>query len=299
MAAVGIVHKGLKRLVSAPRSPGVIAGLLLGALLCLAGGCDSSQSTEPDALQRDSMTAEPRVTTEKARSAPKPTEPAGFTGVFSTMDELQRCKATARVVVCASMGSGQLARLDGSGASYAGEVATTFPPADPLGLGNEIETASGIRCENTRRGIECNRGGHGFVIGDSAVVILRGSHEDRYEPTLVEEEPAAPQGEIYACEDFGTWEEAQAAYEADPTDPSFLDDDFDGVACEEAFGLDDPGEPSSDPADAGCDPNYEGACIPSVPYDLDCPEVAAVDFYSVGSDPHGFDGDGDGIACET
>jgi hypothetical protein len=52
------------------------------------------------------------------------------------------------------------------------------------------------------------------------------------------------------------------------------------------------------PAVSNCDPSYSGACIPSVPYDLDCPEVSAVDFASVGSDPHGFDGDRDGVACE-
>lgn len=48
-----------------------------------------------------------------------------------------------------------------------------------------------------------------------------------------------------------------------------------------------------------CDPNYSGACIPVVSYDLNCPEVGAKDFYSVGSDPHGFDRDGDGLACES
>ena len=48
----------------------------------------------------------------------------------------------------------------------------------------------------------------------------------------------------------------------------------------------------------GCDPNYEGACVPPYPPDVDCSDVAASGFRSVGSDPHGFDGDADGIACE-
>lgn len=60
----------------------------------------------------------------------------------------------------------------------------------------------------------------------------------------------------------------------------------------------------SKPADAAggskgnCDPNYQGACIPSYPPDLDCGDVSAARFHSTGNDPHGFDGDGDGIACE-
>jgi micrococcal nuclease len=47
-----------------------------------------------------------------------------------------------------------------------------------------------------------------------------------------------------------------------------------------------------------CDANYKGACIPQYPPDLDCDEISTSGFRSVGSDPHGFDGDGDGVGCE-
>ncbi len=46
-----------------------------------------------------------------------------------------------------------------------------------------------------------------------------------------------------------------------------------------------------------CDPNYGGACVPVVPYDLDCADVDG-SVYVLGTDPHGFDGDGDGVGCE-
>ena len=49
---------------------------------------------------------------------------------------------------------------------------------------------------------------------------------------------------------------------------------------------------------SGCDPNYAGACIPPYPPDLDCGEITARNFASVGTDPHNFDVDHDGIACE-
>jgi hypothetical protein len=52
------------------------------------------------------------------------------------------------------------------------------------------------------------------------------------------------------------------------------------------------------PASANCDPNYPTVCIPNVPYDLDCPEVPFRRFAVPGYDPHGFDGDNDGIGCE-
>lgn len=50
-------------------------------------------------------------------------------------------------------------------------------------------------------------------------------------------------------------------------------------------------------AKSDCDPNYE-PCIPNVPYDLDCPDVATR-VTVIGTDRHGFDRDGDGYGCES
>lgn len=48
-----------------------------------------------------------------------------------------------------------------------------------------------------------------------------------------------------------------------------------------------------------CDENYAGACIPIVSYDLDCGDIGARRFRVVGFDHHRFDGDHDGIGCES
>lgn len=55
---------------------------------------------------------------------------------------------------------------------------------------------------------------------------------------------------------------------------------------------------------AGCDPNYEGACVP-IASDVDCaggsgngPEYVRGPVCAVGSDIYGLDRDGDGVACE-
>lgn len=50
---------------------------------------------------------------------------------------------------------------------------------------------------------------------------------------------------------------------------------------------------------SGCDPSYPDVCIPPAPPDLDCGDVPYRRFRVAGSDPHGFDRDGDGIGCET
>ena len=228
---------------------------------------------------------------------PTPTEPSEapsrFAGPFSTIDERQRCTATATSVVCATTGTGQQVRLDGSGAQYEGEVATDFPPAAPLK--GTVVTQSGIRCIRSSRGIECQKGGHGFRIGDSAVVVLRGARETRHEPTPVSlpettpPETSLPDSAVdLDCADFSSQEEAQAFYEQDLSDPSGLDGDGDGVACESL--------PSGDSSGDGTDP--------SGGVDYDCSDFSsqqeAQDFLDQDpSDPSGLDGDGDGVACES
>ncbi len=58
-----------------------------------------------------------------------------------------------------------------------------------------------------------------------------------------------------------------------------------------------PPPPPSPPGN--CDPSYPGVCIAPAPPDLDCADVPYKRFSVVGSDPHGFDGDNDGIGCES
>lgn len=53
------------------------------------------------------------------------------------------------------------------------------------------------------------------------------------------------------------------------------------------------------PTTAGaCDPNYAGYCVPVVSYDLDCADIGHR-VIVVGVDIHHFDGDHDGIGCES
>lgn len=60
------------------------------------------------------------------------------------------------------------------------------------------------------------------------------------------------------------------------------------------------GAARGDGTEAGrCDPSYPGVCIPTPPPDLDCADVPFDHFVVVGSDPHHFDGDHDGVGCET
>jgi len=50
------------------------------------------------------------------------------------------------------------------------------------------------------------------------------------------------------------------------------------------------------PAASACEPGYD-PCVPPYPPDVDCADVDRP-VHVTGSDPHGLDGEGDGIACE-
>jgi len=48
-----------------------------------------------------------------------------------------------------------------------------------------------------------------------------------------------------------------------------------------------------------CDPSYPDFCIPPPPPDLDCKDIPSKKFTVLQPDPHRFDGDKDGIGCES
>jgi hypothetical protein len=50
---------------------------------------------------------------------------------------------------------------------------------------------------------------------------------------------------------------------------------------------------------SSCDPSYPTVCIPPPPPDLDCGEITYRSFKVLQPDPHRFDGDKDGVGCES
>lgn len=59
-------------------------------------------------------------------------------------------------------------------------------------------------------------------------------------------------------------------------------------------------QPTALPPPAGnCDPAYPTVCIPSPPPDLDCGDIPHRRFQVLPPDPHNFDGNSDGVGCES
>ncbi len=58
-------------------------------------------------------------------------------------------------------------------------------------------------------------------------------------------------------------------------------------------------EPTTSSHNIDCDPSYPDFCIPSPPPDLDCKDILQKRFTVLQPDPHRFDGDKDGIGCES
>lgn len=88
-----------------------------------------------------------------------------------------------------------------------------------------------------------------------------------------------------------------------PPDPHGFDGDGDGIGCESGASPVPPVAPAPPPAPvaptANCDPSYPTVCIPPRPPDLDCGEIPHRNFTVLPPDPHRFDGDKDGVGCET
>jgi len=57
--------------------------------------------------------------------------------------------------------------------------------------------------------------------------------------------------------------------------------------------------PSTQTQQSSCDPSYPDFCIPPPPPDLDCGDIPQKRFTVYQPDPHRFDGDKDGIGCES
>ena len=79
-------------------------------------------------------------------------------------------------------------------------------------------------------------------------------------------------------------------------DPHGFDGDNDGIGCEKST---QSSAPSTGTNENSCDPSYPTVCIPSPPPDLDCGEIEFRNFTVLQPDPHRFDGDKDGIGCES
>ena len=88
-----------------------------------------------------------------------------------------------------------------------------------------------------------------------------------------------------------------------PPDPHGFDGDGDGIGCESGSALPSPVAPAPPPPPvapaANCDLSYPTVCIPPRPPDLDCGEIPHRNFTVLPPDPHRFDGDKDGVGCET
>lgn len=224
----------------------VALGIAVGAL----AGCGSDQSSAqtPRAAERPASSPPVRhfdLDALPGGAARKQAKVAtgSFTGTFATADGLQICRATRVDVACLSTTSMQQVRLGAGPAVFEGVTDGAGFPYDANTLEGTVTTPAGISCERSSRGIECSRGGHGFRIGDWAVVTLQGPSETRYESDQAPD-PSTQGGpdlgaaedlsdvEISDCSIFVNRQAARDAYDAAPEMFASLVDSS-GVICPE------------------------------------------------------------------
>jgi PKD repeat protein len=72
------------------------------------------------------------------------------------------------------------------------------------------------------------------------------------------------------------------------------------ITVEEGEGGGAEEEPAANETEeTACDSSYPDMCIPPAPPNLNCDDIGARNFEVLPPDPHGFDGDNDGIGCES
>ncbi len=132
-------------------------------------------------------------------------------------------------------------------------------PSDPNGLDAESD---GVACETT-------------------------AYDDPARDEVPVTAAQSPTGDA-DCEDFATQEDAQAVFNADPSDPSGLDADGDGLACEDALPSGETGEMMEEPtAPVSCD-GFASQFGAQQFFDFNAtPEEQAI-----------LDPDGNGFACD-
>ncbi len=140
------------------------------------------------------------------------------------------CTAAATVTLLVGLSGTALAQdLDCGDFTTQEEAQKVFDadPSDPNGLdGNDND---GRACESLPSG-----SGGGSTEPPAAPETSEPSVPETDRP-LDAVRPAVDRD----CADFATQQEAQAAFDADPSDPERLDADGDGVACESVFDADE------------------------------------------------------------
>jgi serine/threonine-protein kinase len=116
-------------------------------------------------------------------AAPPPTSgtspgvgvPAVYTGLFTSVDRLERCNAMDTWVYCSAGPSGKAVKLTvGQGATYLGIRPSVDRGGNSMPEGTSFRTPSGkLTCNSSSRGITCTdlTTGRGFVIGDYQVIL--------------------------------------------------------------------------------------------------------------------------------
>jgi hypothetical protein len=98
-----------------------------------------------------------------------------------------------------------------------------------------------------------------------------------------------------------TLEETVSSESASPFTPEETDyqRELEESVSSESDSPSQPSAPVQPTEENNCDPSYPTLCILPHSPDLDCGDIPDKNFEVLPPDPHGFDGDNDGIGCES
>ena len=148
-------------------------------------------------------------------------------------------------------------------------------------------------------GSEASQANAGLVSGQTVRLVKDVSETDRYDRLL----RYVYVGDLFVNAELVRQGWAVAVrYPPDTAQAGYLESQQVGApvhSCALPTAVPPPPQATQPSPRQNCDPSYPTVCIPSPPPDLDCGEISFRRFQVVGSDPHRFDGDNDGIGCES
>ena len=275
---------------------GVVALLVIGALSILATPTDPGAPTgpiQPSAGTPDSSEARPTTQT-SSTITPASTASALSAAAFAPTGPTQ-----SATVIRVTDGDTIVVAIDGAQTRVRYIGMDTLEPDDPDPVGRAMAgaaTAANRALVDGRTVIlerdisETDRFGRllrnvwveqddGSLVMVGLELVRRGFAQlDTFPPDVKYVDRIVEAQAVARTAEVGMWAPAETAPVANPTPLSLLD----------------PGATDR----AGCDDSYPDVCIPQYPPDLDCGEIAERAFTVRGTDPHGFDREGDGLGCE-
>lgn len=287
--------------------------VVFGVILVLLGfDSDEGSAAERDPVQMVEEVESPTPADSEEPSASPSEEPSDEASEPSPTPtpSATRASQTPTQTPTASSTPTQTTTPSSSAPSPAADSSSHTAVVSRVIDGDTVELASGERVrllgiDTPERG-ECHFGTAseamaGLVLGERVTLTRDGDDRDHYDRLLRYIDVGSTDAGLTLIEEglaIARYD-SRDGYGFHTREPVYIEAEQTSVRQDCAEVAPEPAqpEPAVPQPGADCDPNYT-PCVPPYPPDINCSDIS-FPVRVIGSDPHGFDADGDGFGCEA